>query len=186
MDEIREALRGDQSPIFARLSYVLREEEIRASIRTAYIRRSLVLKLVQSAALAIILAMYLQAVMVEPGYTVGVVMAVVSACILAAVWVVPLIQANASANRAVQGRFSYEMSFYDKAILIEESERSGVSILYDDTHLIDTREFFILLTGNGRGLYCIPKRAVEDITAITEHLYKRCEKVTRGSSARDR
>lgn len=170
----------EYSPVLARLSYVLKEAEIRSAVRTAYIRRSLNLKIVQSAALVIILAMYIQAVVVEPAYTVGIVMSVLCAVILAAVWLMPLIQAKAAAERAVSGRFSYELAFYDKAIVIEESERSAGRVLYDETHLIDTRDFFILITAGGKGLYCIPKRAVEekDLARITDHLRSRCEKVT--------
>ncbi len=65
--------------------------------------------------------------------------------------------------------------------MVQESERSASRVLYDDTHLIDTADFFILLADRGRGLYCIPKHAVneEDMALVTNHLHSRCEKVTR-------
>ncbi len=107
MEETREQLRGEFSPVLARLSYTLKETEVRAAVRTAYIMRALTLRLVQSAALIIILAMYIQAVTVEPSYTIGIMMTVVSAGVLAAVWLMPLDQAKAAADRAVNGRFSY-------------------------------------------------------------------------------
>ncbi len=186
MEETKEQLRGEFSPVLARLSYTLTEEEIRLAVRTAYMMRALTLRLVQSVALGIILAMYIQAVVVEPSYTIGIIMTVVSAGVLAAVWLLPLAQAKAAADRAVNGRFSYELALYDKAIVVQESERSASRVLYDDTHLIDTADFFILLADRGRGLYCIPKHAVaeDDLTLVAQHLHSRCEKVTRKPARR--
>lgn len=186
MEETKEQQRGEFSPVLARLSYTLTEQEIRSAVRTAYIMRGLTLRLVQSAALGIILAMYIQAIVVEPSYTIGILMTVVSAGVLAAVWLMPLLQAKSAADRAVNGRFSYELALYDKAIVVQESERSASRVLYDDTHLIDTADFFILLVGNGKGLYCIPKHAVaeDDLSLVGQHLHSRCEKVTRKPASR--
>lgn len=181
MEETKEQLRGEFSPVLARLSYTLSETEIRTAVRTAYYLRALTLRLVQSAALIIILAMYIQAVMVEPTYTIGILMAVVSAGILITVWLMPMLQAKSAADRAAKRRFAYDLALYDKAIVVQESERSASRVLYDDTHLIDTADFFILLCDRGRGLYCIPKHAVEEeeLTLVTTHLHSRCEKVTK-------
>ncbi|MFA9379528.1 MAG: YcxB family protein [Acetanaerobacterium sp.] len=181
MDETRELQKGDFSPALVRASYTLSEAEIRSAVKTTYIRRSLVIRIVQSAALIIIFLMYLQAVIVEPSYTTGVVMAVISLLVLAAVWAVPLFQANASTKRSVNDRFAYELEFYDKAIVVQESERSASRVAYEDSHLLDSRDFFILLVSRGTGLYCVPKRVLneEEQETLAKHLYKRCAKATK-------
>lgn len=180
MEENKDVVKNESCPVIARVSFTLGEQEALSAIKTACLRRGLGIRVAQTAALAVILAMYLQAVVIEPGYTLGFVMAAVCIAVLAAVWIAPLLQARRMAERALRERYSYSLAFYDIAMVVEESERSASRVPYDQSRLLDTPEFFILLGAGGRSLYCIPKRAVskDELQPLSNHLHQRCEKAT--------
>ncbi len=167
--------RGGLEPLT--VSYTLEAKEISEAVKLVHLRRGMVMRVAQSAALVIILLMYVQAVYVEPAYTTGYVMAAVAAAALTLVWTVPLIQSRGAAKKAAERPYRYEIEFHDLGLLVKESDASASRTVYSETDFYESPALLLLVSGKN-SLYCVPKRVLEpeEEQRLVRLLTARCAK----------
>ncbi len=156
MDELIQ--QPNSQPLF--ISYTLTPQEVYGAVKTAQYRRNLLTRLIQTAVLLLIFAMYLQAVVSDPTYVMGIMLCILSLFVMGAVWLVPMIQARGAFKKASDMPLRYEIEFNEDTYSVNEVQGEN-ELRYAETEAVETAALILLIVRKTK-LFCIPKRAIEE------------------------
>ena len=143
-------------------------EDVLAGLWQTQILKKRVLRLVETGLLAAITVMYLVSYLRNLSYTMGLVLAIICLVILAAIWIVPHLEARATASTYAANTKCFSICMSEYGIFADNEGLCTFFPIDDDMLVYETKKYFNLMIENRR-LYVVPKSSLseEDIRYLT-------------------